>query len=62
MFAKRKVFHSPKTAVSGIGDEAYFDIGGALHARKGNVRFFLDAGKGKQAALTTLGGIVVGQL
>jgi len=63
VFAKRKVFHSPKTAVSGIGDEAYFDIGGALHARKGNVRFYLDIGTDKQQpAVTKLGEIVAGQL
>jgi hypothetical protein len=63
LFAKRKVFHSPKTAASGIGDEAYFDKGGALHARKGNVRFYLDIGTDKQEpAVTKLGAIVAGQL
>jgi hypothetical protein len=62
LFAKLKMFFGAGTPASGIGDEAYFDKNDALHARKGNVRFFLDAGKGKQAALTTLGGIVVGQL
>ncbi len=62
LFAKLKMFFGTGTPAPGIGDEAYFDKNDALHARKGNVRFYLDAGKGKQAALTTLGGIVAGQL
>ena len=63
LFAKRKAFHSPKTAASGIGDVAYFDKGGALHARKGNVRFYLDIGTDKQEpAVTKLSEIVAGQL
>jgi hypothetical protein len=63
LFAKRKVFRSPKTAASGIGDEAYFDRGGALHARKGNARFYLDVGTDRQEpAVTKLGEIVAGQL
>ena len=61
LFAKLKMFYGPLTPAS-VGDEAYFDGKGALHARKGNVRFYLEAGEGKQAALTTLGGIVAGQL
>ncbi len=61
LFAKLKMFYGPATPTS-IGDEAYFDGKGALHARKGNVRFYLEAEAGKQAALTTLGGIVAGQL
>jgi hypothetical protein len=63
LFAKVKGFYSPNTPASGIGDEAYFDKEGALHARKGNVRFYLDIGTDKQqAAVTSLGGIVAGQL
>jgi hypothetical protein len=62
LFAKLKMFFGGSTPASGIGDEAYFDKGDALHARKGNVRFYLDAGKGKQAALTKLGGVVAAQL
>jgi len=61
LFSKLKMFYGPPTPAS-IGDEGYFDGEGALHARKGNVRFYLEAGNGKQAALTTLGGIVAGQL
>jgi hypothetical protein len=56
------MFFGTSTPASGIGDEAYFDKDGALHARKGNVRFFLNAGKGQQVALTKLGEIVAGQL
>ena len=63
LFAKLKVFYSPNTPASGIGDEAYFDKEGALHARKGNVRFYLNIGTDKQqAAVTKLGEIVAGQL
>jgi hypothetical protein len=62
LFAKLKMFFGTSTPASGIGDEAYFDKDGALHARKGNVRFFLNAGKNQQAALTKLGEIVAGQL
>lgn len=61
LFAKLRMFYGPATPVS-VGDEAYFDGKGALHARKGNVRFYLEAGEGKQAALTALGGVVAGQL
>ncbi len=63
LFAKLRTFYSPNTPASGIGDEAYFDKAGALHARKGNVRFYLDIGTDKQpAALTKLGEIVAGEL
>jgi hypothetical protein len=63
LFAKLKVFYSPNTPASGIGDEAYFDKEGALHGRKGNVRFYIDIGTDKQqAAVTKLAGIVAGQL
>lgn len=62
LFAKLKMFFGAGQNVSGIGDEAYTDEKGALHARKGNVRFYLEAGDGKQAAVAKLGGIVAGQL
>lgn len=63
LFAKLSAFYSPNTPASGIGDEAYFDKEGALHARKGNVRFYLNIGTDKQqAAVTKLGEIVAGQL
>ncbi len=41
LFAKLKMFYQPPAPVAGIGDEAYFDPRLGLHARKGNVRFFL---------------------
>jgi hypothetical protein len=50
LFARLKVFFGSGTPASGIGDEAYFDKSDALHARKGNVRFYLEAGKGNEAA------------
>ena len=63
LFAKLKAFYSPNTAASGIGDEAYFDKEGALHARKGNVRFYLNIGTDKQQPrVTKLGEMVAGQL
>jgi hypothetical protein len=63
LFAKLKVFYSPNTPASGIGDEAYFDREGALHVRKGNVRFYINIGTDKQQArVTNLAQIVAGQL
>jgi hypothetical protein len=63
LFAKVMPFFGPNTPASGIGDEAYFDHEGALHARKGNVRFYLDIGTDKQQArVTKLGEIVAGKL
>lgn len=63
LFAKLKVFYSPNTPASGIGDEAYFDKEGALHVRKGNVRFYINIGTDKQQdRVRKLGEIVAGQL
>jgi hypothetical protein len=63
VFAKLEAFYIPHTPASSIGDEAYFDKEGALHARKGNVRFYVNIGTGKQQdAVTKLGEIVAGQL
>jgi hypothetical protein len=63
LFAKLRAFYSPNTPASGIGDEAYFDKEGALHARKGNVRFYINIGtNGQQAAATNLGQKVADQL
>ena len=42
LFARLKVFYSPPTAVSKLGDEAYFDPQHALHVRKGRVRFYIN--------------------
>jgi len=40
--AKLKMFYGTPTPVPGVGDETYLDSHHALHARKGNVRFFLE--------------------
>jgi len=42
LFSKLSKFYGPPTAVSGLGDEAYFDANHALHVRKGNVRFYIN--------------------
>lgn len=44
LFAKLKMFYSLSTPASGVGDGAYLDKSHALHARKGNVRFYLELG------------------
>jgi D-alanyl-D-alanine carboxypeptidase len=68
LFAKLKMFFGPPVAVSGVGDEAYLDAKHALHARKGNVRFYLDlnsAESGSTAGLQqvkALGVEIAGQL
>jgi len=41
LFAKLKMFYSPPTPVSDLGDEAYFDPQHAIHVRKGKVRYYL---------------------
>ena len=62
LFAKLKMFFGQSTAVSGVGDEAYLDENEALHARKGNVRFYLEMGQGNEAPLKALGVQVAGAL
>lgn len=68
LFAKLKMFYSPPTPVTGIGDEAYFDPRHGLHVRKGNVRYFLNLGNeddftaANQKQLTDLAGQVAAQL
>lgn len=42
LFAKLKLFYSPPTPVTGVGDEAYFDPQHAIHVRKGKVRYYLN--------------------
>jgi hypothetical protein len=42
LFARLKMFFRETSAVSGLGDEAYFDQGRGLHVRKGKVRFYLN--------------------
>ena len=63
LFAKLKMFYGPNTPASGIGDEAYFDKEGALHARKGNVRFYINIKTDKQQdRVRKLGEMVAGKL
>lgn len=64
LHAKLKFFYSPPTPVS-VGDEAYFDPHHGLHARKGNVRFFLSLGNGSSSndqQLTQLASLVAAKL
>lgn len=62
LFAKLKsYFGKGSTDVSGVGDEAYLDKSGALHVRKGKVRYFLDGSTdGKQ--LKDLANAIAAQL
>ena len=59
--AKLKMWFGAHSTPATVGDEAYVDANHALHARKGNVRFFLD-GVRDQTKLTALGTAVAGQL
>jgi hypothetical protein len=61
LFAKLKLFYSPPTPVSGVGDEGYFDPRNGLHVRKGNVRYFLE-GRLNNAQLQALAKVVAGKL
>jgi len=40
--AKLKMFYGMPSPVPGVGDETYLDSKHGLHARKGNVRFYLE--------------------
>ena len=60
LHAKLKMWFGSGSTAATVGDEAYVDANHALHARKGNVRFFLDGGD--QTKLTALGNAVAGQL
>ncbi len=63
LFAKFKAIYGPNTDVPGLGDEAYVDKEGAVHARKGNVRFYLALTTGEQkTALLKLSQIVAASL
>lgn len=61
LFAKLRMFYSPPTPVSGVGDEAYFDARNGLHIRKGNVRYFL-SGSPNNSQLQALATLVAGKL
>jgi hypothetical protein len=61
LFAQLKMFYSPPQPVTGVGDEAYFDSRHGLHARKGNVRYFLQ-GSGSDERLKELAQVVAKKL
>jgi hypothetical protein len=62
LFARLKMFFGQPTPVAGIGDEAYLDQNGALHARKGNVRYYIEMSENKAPQLKTMGSFVAGEL
>ncbi len=63
LFAKFKAIYGPNTDVPGLGDDAYLDKEGALHARKGNVRFYIALTTGEQQkTLLKLGQMVAAKL
>lgn len=41
LFKRLQMFFGSGTPVAGVADEAYFDKKHGLHARKGNVRFYM---------------------
>lgn len=61
LHAKLKMWFGSGATAATVGDEAYFDKNHSLHARKGNVRFFLSDGN-DEIKLTALGNVVAGQL
>jgi hypothetical protein len=61
LHARLKMWFGAGSTSATVGDESYFDTHHALHARKGNVRFFLSDGD-DQGKLTSLGNGVAGQL
>ena len=68
LFKRLQGFFGSGTAVAGVADEAYFDKKHALHARKGNVRFYLEligtheAPAAREKLLGSLGAGIVGRL
>ena len=68
LFKRLQGFFGSGTAVAGVADEAYFDAKHALHARKGNVRFYLEligtreAPVAREKLLGSLGSGVSGRL
>lgn len=68
LFARLSKFYGTPTPITGLGDAAYFDQAHGLHARKGNVRFFIKLDStgpftpAMQKQLQDLGGQVSGRL
>jgi hypothetical protein len=61
LHARLKMFYGEGATTANVGDEAYFDKRHALHARKGNVRFFLTS-INDEKKITALGLLVAGEL
>ena len=68
LFKRLEGFFGSGTPVTGVADEAYFDKKHALHARKGNVRFYLEligtheAPAAREKLLGSLGAGISGRL
>ena len=68
LFKRLQMFFGSGTAVAGVGDEAYFDAKHGLHARKGNVRFYMSldgtsiAPAVREKLLGSLGAGIAGRL
>lgn len=68
LFLRLSKFYKTTTAVSGLGDEAYFDDAHGLHVRKGKVRLFFnlapmgDFTPAREKQLKDLASSVVAQL
>jgi hypothetical protein len=61
LHARLKMFFGSGARPASVGDEAYFDKNHALHARKGNVRFYLTS-INDEKKITALGNLVAGEL
>jgi hypothetical protein len=67
LFGRLGAFFGEHTAAPGIGDDAYVDSQHALHARKGNVRFFIEvnglgSSPSREKMVKSLGAAVAGRL
>ncbi len=68
LFKRLEMYFGPVKAVPGVGDEAYFDQKHGLHARKGNVRFYMSldgtsiAPAAREKLLGSLGAGIAGRL
>jgi hypothetical protein len=61
LHARLKMWFGTGATPASVGDEAYFDKNHALHARKGNVRFFITT-INDEKKVTALGNLVAGEL
>ena len=62
LFAKLGAFFGMPTPVTGIGDKAYFDQHNALHALKGQVRFYIQTDAADPKKIEDLANHVMAQL